>query len=120
MLCIDFCTGWDKAATDELYHFFGWVHLVNAWMYWYAWKGKAWNDPLVFPEYMNVLGAGLYLWSAALYPSEAGPTDAATLKVHRIETAAAGIEWLACVGWFITWHLTYVRVPGRGYTLVSA
>lgn len=64
-----------------------------------------------------MLGAALYLWSAALYPTEAGPTDAATLTVHRIETAAAGIELLACVGWLITWHLTYVRVPGRGYTL---
>lgn len=76
------------------------------------------QDPIVFPEYMNMLGAALYLWSAALYPTERGPTDAATLRVHRIETAAAGIEWLACVGWFITWHLTYLRVPGRGYTLV--
>lgn len=109
-------------------------------MYWWAWKGRSWKvrkrtylhvclcphshthtpiaqDPIVFPEYMNVLGAALYLWSAALYPTESGPTDATTLKVHRIETAAAGVEWLACVGWFITWHLTYLRVPGRGYTL---
>ena len=75
------------------------------------------QDPIVGPEYLNILGAALYLWSAALYPTESGPTDATTLKVHRIETAAAGIEWLACVGWFITWHLTYLRVPGRGYTL---
>lgn len=94
------------------------MHFLNAWMYWWAWKGRSWKDPIVYPEYLNVLGALLYLWSAALYPTEAGPTDAATLKVHRIETAAAGIEWLACVGWYITWHLTYIRVPGRGYTLV--
>lgn len=75
------------------------------------------QDPIVYPEYMNVLGAALYLWSAALYPTESGPTDATTLKVHRIETAAASVELLACVGWLITWHLTYLRVPGRGYTL---
>jgi hypothetical protein len=46
-----------------------------------------------------------------------GPHDAATSEIHIIETSAAIVELLACIGWWWSWHLTYVRVPGRGYTL---
>ena len=116
MLCIDF-VDYGKEINDKLYYFFGVVHFLNAWTYWYAWKHARWWDPIVYPEYVNVLGAALYLWSSALYRRESGPHDAATSQVHIIETSAAIAELLACVGWAITWHLTYVRVPGRGYTL---
>lgn len=116
MLCIDF-VDYGKEVNDKLYYFFGVVHLVNAWMYWYAWKDARWWDPIVYPEYLNVIGAALYLWSSGLYRRESGPHDAATSEIHIIETSAAIVELFACVGWAITWHVTYVRTPGRGYTL---
>lgn len=116
MLCIDF-VDYGQETNDKLYYFFGMVHFLNAWMYWYAWKDIRWWDPIVYPEYLNVVGAALYLWSSSLYRRESGPHDPATSHIHVIETCAAIVELLACVGWAITWHLTYERVPGRGYTL---
>jgi len=116
MLCVDF-VDYGKETNDKVYYFFGMVHFLNAWMYWYAWKDVRWRDPILYPEYLNVVGAALYLWSSSLYRRESGPHDAATSHIHVIETCAAIVELLACVGWAFTWHLTYERVPGRGYTL---
>jgi hypothetical protein len=36
--------------------------------------------------------------------------------VHSIETVAAILEVIACVGWTWSWNATYTRVPGRGWT----
>lgn len=35
-------------------------HFLNAWMYVWAWQGRTWFDPVVIPEYFNVVGALLY------------------------------------------------------------
>lgn len=46
-------------------------------------SGRSWKDPVVYPEYLNVLGALLYLWSSALYHKEGGPLDDSTHHVSR-------------------------------------
>jgi len=116
MLCIDFVDYGEK-KNDRLYNIFGIIHFINAWMYWYAWEGVRWSDPIVYPEYLNAVGAALYLWSSTLYQREQGSDDAATSQVHVLETCAAFVELFACVGWAISWHASYERGPGRGYTL---
>jgi hypothetical protein len=42
-----------------------------------------------------------------------------SLQIHYIESTAATIEVVAAAGWVMAWYLTYVRVPGRGFTLVG-
>jgi hypothetical protein len=43
---------------------------VNAWMYVWAWKNRSWGDRVVVPEWMNVVGSGLYMASATMYGYE--------------------------------------------------
>jgi hypothetical protein len=52
-----------ESNKDSLYFQFGVVHMINAWMFVYSWVGKSWTDKVLFPEYLNVIGAGLYMWS---------------------------------------------------------
>lgn len=46
----------------------------------------------MWPEYLNIVGAILYLWSASMYPLEDAPTymNSATHKVRGLATAVAG------------------------------
>jgi len=74
----------------------------------------------MIPEYLNIIGASLYLWSASLYNDTI--TDwtyegASTLKVHKIELASSLIEVFAAFGWAIVWAFTYLPRKGRGWTL---
>lgn len=48
---------------NDFYFFFGIVHLINAFMFIWTWKGKSYTDKVMIPEYFNVVGAILYLWS---------------------------------------------------------
>ena len=58
------CTGYiSENSKDRIYFEFGIVHMINAWMFVYSWAGKSWTDKVLFPEYLNVIGAGLYMWS---------------------------------------------------------
>ena len=115
---------------NALYVAAGVIHLINALQYIYAWMplGYGFLHPVMIPEYLNVLGAALYLWSASLYNTTITDYtyDAATkvttygpsvLRVHEIETASSLIEVFAAIGWCLVWAFTYIPGPGRGYTL---
>jgi hypothetical protein len=53
----------NSAKRNDYYFKFGIVHLINACMFVWTWEGKSYTDKVVIPEYLNVLGAVLYLWS---------------------------------------------------------
>jgi hypothetical protein len=99
----------------------GVIHLVNAFMYIWSWLplGYTLCSVVMIPEYLNVLGASLYLYTANQYGKMDGTyTDDITFRVHYIETAAASIELVAAFGWATTWYLTFPRrTVGRGWTL---
>jgi hypothetical protein len=97
------------------------IHVVNAVQYAWSWFPMyTWFSPILIPEYLNVIGSGLYLYTAYLYPNTYseeidGPT---TMKVHLFETAAAVVELAAAFGWFATWWATFPRGKvNRGWTL---
>lgn len=81
------------------------VHLVNALQFVYSWHGRKWYHPVMWPEYLNVLGALLYLSSSSYYAESEPYYDAydysadVLLKIHRIELAAAVLEMVASIGW---------------------
>jgi len=60
--------------------------------YAHAWKGRVWSDPVVYPEYLNVLGSLLYLLSGSFYPSEVPPLylDPYTRMVRRSSSSSSG------------------------------
>ena len=55
--------------TNMLYAVFAVIHFVNAWQFAWGWWGRKWYDVVLWPEYMNVMGACLYLISASYYPA---------------------------------------------------
>ena len=106
------------ASINAVYIVAGVVHLLNAFQYIYAWfpLGFGLLSPVMIPEYLNVLGAALYLVGAARYNAAMFDADI-THSIHVLETVASLIEVFAAFGWTIVWWFTFVRGPGRGLTL---
>jgi len=77
----------------------GILHLLSAFLYWWAWRDRSWLDIIMIPEYLNHIEAGLYLWSAFWYSKQNNLTGYYTLAVHKIELTAAIIELIASFGW---------------------
>jgi len=78
----------------------------------------------MIPEIFNIIEASLYISSSTLYPLEgvSNYTDNGTVfvndpytqKIQNIEMAAACFEFLASVGWCLTWWFSFPSLPGRG------
>lgn len=107
-------------SVNNLFVASGILHLINSLMYIWAWLPLGFNlcSVVMIPEYLNVIGASIYLYTATLYSKTDGSyQDDVTFTIHHFETAAASIEILAALGWCFTWWLTYPRgQPGRGWT----
>ncbi|CAF1557844.1 unnamed protein product, partial [Didymodactylos carnosus] len=102
---------------NNLYFGFGIVHMISAFLYWWAWSDHTWLDVIMIPEYLNFIEAGLYIWSAVWYKRETTLFAYYTLCVHKIEITAAFVELLASCGWIMSWYRTYTRTLGRGFSL---
>lgn len=120
----------EVAKVNRLYLIAGIVHLINAFMYWLVWPllvnpatGERWRiwDWVLIPEWLNITGASLYLYTASVYPRQqsTGPgmwLDTFTLDNHKIELTAAMVELGAACMWVAVWWATHARGPGRGIT----
>jgi hypothetical protein len=111
-------------ASERLYNLYtasAVIHLLNAFMYIWAWLplGFSLVSVVMVPEWLNVAGAACYLYTSTLYSKADGTyLDDVTFTIHHYETAAAAIELVAAVGWVTTWWLTFPRkTVGRGWTL---
>jgi hypothetical protein len=89
----------NNPLSNLYYLMFAIVHLLSAFLYWWAWRDRSWLDVVMIPEYLNHLAAGLYLWSACWYSKQDTLGGYYTLAVHRIEMTAATIELIASFGW---------------------
>lgn len=97
-----------------------WIHLFNALQYVIAWfpSGYGLFSIVQIPEYLNVIGASCYIYTAYNYEKLTTATDPLTIQTHKLETFASSVEMLAAFGWGLTWWMTYPRgVIGRGWTL---
>jgi hypothetical protein len=61
VLVPDYFMNSDLNILNNVYIVFGALHLINACMYVWSWEHRGWEDPVLWPEYLNVLGALLYL-----------------------------------------------------------
>lgn len=114
------------ALVNRMYIAAATIHVVNAFMYAWVWRGIdepiAFTSPIMFPEYLNIIESSLYLYSATRYSSittygvDAYSTTEA-LNVHKVEFTAAMVNLAASVGWVLTWWATRTIKPGRGATL---
>jgi hypothetical protein len=106
ILYIDYFQYFGYTLTEANDMFLGWgaVHFISAILYAWSWYGRRWNEIVLFPEYLNIIGAILYLVSASMYqygdPSVYPYTAAeANMKIHYLEATASGIEVCAAFGW---------------------
>jgi hypothetical protein len=86
-------------VNNRLYIGLGFLHLISAVLYWWAWRGRSWLDIIMIPEYLNLIEAGLYLWSGFWYSKQDTLGGYYTLAVHKIEMTAAIVELFASFGW---------------------
>ena len=75
------------------------VHLISAFLYWWAWKGRSWLDVILIPDYLNHLEAAIYIWSGQWYSREDTLGGPNTFAVHKLEITAASVELVASFGW---------------------
>jgi hypothetical protein len=104
----------------DAYKVAAWVHLFNAFQYILAWlpSGYGLVSVVQIPEYLNVIGATCYVFTAYNYEKLVDATDSLTIQTHKLETFASSVELLAAFGWMLTWWMTYPRgVIGRGCSL---
>ena len=104
---------------NELYFYFGIEHLINACMFVWAWDDRGWFDDVVIPEYLNIIGASLYIWSASLYPVMYTDDDlfyyyykpkTEDFKECRyIEAVACIIFTLSAFGWIYSWYRLFTE-----------
>ncbi|CAF3366139.1 unnamed protein product [Rotaria socialis] len=93
------------------------VHLVSAFLYWWAWDDRSWRDVIMIPEYLNHIEAGLYIWSTSWYPRLGTLGGYYARTIHKIELTASIVDLVANFGWIMSWYMTYTRTLGRGFTL---
>lgn len=110
---------WSMQNINDIYMLLGAVHLLNALMYTIVTlDDHEWNDLFVIPDYLNIIGAGLYMWSATMYQDEYaldgdrdgykfGQYNEYYYLIRRIELAASIIEVFASIGWVLAWYASY-------------
>ena len=110
---------------NQAYISFSISHLINALQFLYSWKNKAWLDVELFPEYLNITSAALYIWSSTLYgriyaDNQNGDdlvyTDEFFL-CRSIELTASLLEVFACFGWCLVWYTMFLSVFGGVTTI---
>jgi hypothetical protein len=117
---------------NTVYVLFGVIHVIDAFLFLFSWEDKRFIDVETWPEYLNIAGSFLYLWSSTTYDnlyeiaSDGGVSLSADFfKCRQIELVASILEVLATIGWIYVWHKGLVErfgsdfktIPGRGYTV---
>lgn len=100
------------------------VRVLNSWMFMLTWKDKGWVDVVMYPEYLDFVSSVILLWAAAMYGAENLPDYDGEIQVRYLETVAWGVEVIASIGWFLSWHKDYtdnfgskpLPSPNRGWT----
>ena len=89
----------NNLLVNRSYIILGFLHLISAILYAWAWRDRSWFDIVMIPEYLNHLAAGFYLWSAYWYAKQDRLGGSYTIAVHQIELTAAIVEVIASFGW---------------------
>jgi len=75
------------------------VNIIMGFLYFWAWHDRSLIDIIMIPEYVNLIQAGLYLWSATWYSKQDTLGGYYTMAVHKIELTASVIGLFAAIGW---------------------
>jgi len=140
------CSFVGDTSINRQYVAAGAVHVTNAVQYAIAWN-RDFHYPLtnlvIIPEILNLVEASLYLSTATKYANASEVCEQLTAEalanctitdddtslcisnicdeiyapIHKTELAASIVELLASIGWLWSFYQTYIRVPGRGFTL---
>ena len=116
---------------NKVYVAFAIIHLIDAFLFLWSWEDKTFYDVETWPEYLNIIGAALYLWSSTFYDSVyvisvdgAFSPSVDFYTCRQIELVASILEVFATAGWIYVWHKGLLErfgkdlkiTPGRGCT----
>ena len=118
ILCVDLI-GFETAVSHMSYALLGVLHFGSAWLYLFAWKGRAWSVWLICPELLNILAASLYLYAARFYDTPDGGPNADLMLINKIEVTAAVIDLIGCLGWALTLDVTHRPCENRKFKLLA-
>ena len=109
---------------NKVYFTFAVIHLGNAAQFAWSWDEKSFLDFELFPEYINVIEAMLYVFSSTLYgrlytsnDDQAGYTPEYYV-CRRLEMIASALEVFASVGWIFVWYRMFTDKFGPSLTAV--
>jgi hypothetical protein len=69
-------SGLSTAEENRYYLIYGIIHVISAFLYTISWYGfKNWNELVILPDYLNIVGSALWLWAAVLYPHMYSSSD---------------------------------------------
>ena len=103
---------------NALYFRFAIIHCVNALMYAVAWDSTLWTTFYMYPEFLNIIGSGLYLWSSTMYDEKYLSDDYYAdyspqfALCRKAELTASIIEWFAAIGWNYVWYAQFEKDIG--------
>ena len=69
-----------KLRINSMYVWLGVLHAINAFMYLFSWESTSFLSEDLLPEYWNIIGALLYVWSATMYDS----ADESNYVTHQV------------------------------------
>ena len=118
---------WTSTFTNSTYFYCCSLHVINAHMFvWSRNKNYSYCHMNVYPEYLNILGSILYLYSASLYKDDEyidmdptftididgginksrkfGQYTSEYFTIRYLEVAASAIEMVAAICWVQVWH----------------
>jgi len=116
---------WSLRSINQMYVWLGVVHVFNAQQFaWVTLQDYKWDEMWLVPDYLNVIGSALYMWSATLYKDESlldsgsgsrgghkfGQYNESYYVIRNLELAASVIEVFAAIGWVVAWYASYSNI----------
>ena len=120
-------------SENNVYVIFAILHVVDAYLFLFSWEDKCYTDYETWPEYLNIMGSLLYLWSSTFYTTISIISSDGSVSLsdsfylcRQIELAASALEMLATALWIYVWYAGLIdrfgsdfsqHIPGRGLTI---
>lgn len=120
-------------SENKVYVIFAILHVVDAYLFLFSWEDKCYTDYETWPEYLNIIGSFLYLWSSTFYTTIQIISSDGSVSLsdsfylcRQIELAASALEVLATALWIYVWYVGLIdrfgsdfsrHIPGRGLTI---
>jgi hypothetical protein len=114
---------------NSIYFYFAIVHVVDAFLFLWALDDTSYTNVETWPEYLNIAGSILYLWSSTTYDDVNDVSNYNGVLISDVyyrcrllELIASILEVFAAIGWILVWYKNLIErfgsnlnsTPNRG------